>query len=75
MKTRPIDQLNQYFKQNAKTKHKIVGIQTWHLNLNPLAMSQLAFSKGGKITDMDLEYHVVDTPRCSQWLPAYTGKT
>jgi len=58
MKAQNIDQLNQDFKQNAKTKHKIVGIQTWHLNLNPLAMSQLAFSKGGKTTDMNLGHHV-----------------
>ena len=48
MKAHNIDQLNQDFKQNGKTKHKIVGIQTWHLNLNPLAMSQLTFSKGEK---------------------------
>ena len=32
------------WKQQAKVRHKIVGIQTWPVNLNPTAMSRPAFS-------------------------------
>ena len=36
------------WKDQAKTRHKIVGIRTWHLNLNPTAMSSMAYSKTGR---------------------------
>ena len=35
------------WKQRAKTEHKVVGIRTWHINLNPTAMSSMAFSERG----------------------------
>jgi L-rhamnonate dehydratase len=35
------------WKQRAKTAHKVVGIRTWHINLNPAAMSSMAFSERG----------------------------
>jgi L-rhamnonate dehydratase len=33
------------WKQRAKTQHKIAGIRTWHINLNPAAMPAMAFSE------------------------------
>ena len=35
------------WKDRAKTRHKIVGIWTWHINLNPTAMSSMPYSKAG----------------------------
>ena len=37
------------WKQRAKTAHKVVGIRTWHINLNPAAMSSMAFSERGGV--------------------------
>ena len=34
------------WKDRAKTRHKIVDIRTWHINLNPATMSSMAYSKG-----------------------------
>ena len=31
-------------KRNVRTRHKIVGIRTWHINLNPATMASMAFS-------------------------------
>ena len=58
MKFSIIDQLSQSFKQKAKKRHKIVGVRTWHLNLNPSAMSRLAFSQRSKTVVSDSEHHV-----------------
>ena len=49
MKLSIVDERSQSFKQQAKQRHKIVGLQTWHLNLNPSAMPTLAFSKGAVV--------------------------
>ena len=35
------------WKTRAKTRHTVVGIRTWHVNLNPRAMPTLGFAKGG----------------------------
>ena len=43
------------WKDRAKTRHKIVGIRTWHLNLNPTAMSSMAYSKAGRQIQMPPE--------------------
>lgn len=32
------------WKGRAKTRHKVAGIRTWHINLNPAAMSSMPFS-------------------------------
>lgn len=32
------------WKQRAKTRHKVTGIRTWHVNLNPASMPSLSFS-------------------------------
>ena len=34
------------WKRRAKTRHSVVGIRTWHVNLNPRAMPSLGFAKG-----------------------------
>ena len=34
------------WKARAKTRHTVVGIRTWHVNLNPRAMPSLGFAKG-----------------------------
>lgn len=34
------------WKTQAKTRHTITGIRTWHVNLNPRAMPGLGFAKG-----------------------------
>ena len=34
------------WKACAKTRHTVVGIRTWHVNLNPRAMPSLGFAKG-----------------------------
>ena len=34
------------WKTRAKTRHTVVGIRTWHVNLNPRAMPSLGFAKG-----------------------------
>ena len=34
------------WKERAKTRHTVVGVQTWHVNLNPRAMPSLGFAKG-----------------------------
>ena len=34
------------WKERAKTRHTVVGIRTWHVNLNPRAMPSLGFTKG-----------------------------
>ena len=33
------------WKQRAKIRHKVAGIRTWHINLNPAAMASMAFSE------------------------------
>ena len=38
--------LSTEWKANAKTRHVVSGIQTWHVNLNPRAMPTLGFAKG-----------------------------
>ena len=34
------------WKTRADTRHTVVGIRTWHVNLNPRAMPGLGFAKG-----------------------------
>ncbi len=34
------------WKTRVKTQHTVAGIRTWHVNLNPRAMSTLGFAKG-----------------------------
>ena len=34
------------WKEHANTRHTVVGIRTWHVNLNPRAMPSLGFTKG-----------------------------
>ncbi len=34
------------WRTRAKTRHTVVGIRTWHVNLNPRAMPTLGFAKG-----------------------------
>ncbi|SVC49438.1 uncharacterized protein METZ01_LOCUS302292, partial [marine metagenome] len=31
-------------KRKVPTRHKIIGIRTWHINLNPATMESMAFS-------------------------------
>ena len=38
--------LSAAWKARAKTQHTVVGIRTWHVNLNPRAMPGLGFAKG-----------------------------
>ena len=38
--------LTDAWKARAKTRHTVVGIRTWHVNLNPRAMPSLGFAKG-----------------------------
>ena len=33
--------LTEMWKERAKTRHTVVGIRTWHVNLNPRAMPSL----------------------------------
>ena len=58
MKPSIVDERSQSFKQQAKQRHKIVGLQTWHLNLNPSAMPTLAFSKGAVVPSQPKGHHV-----------------
>ena len=39
------------WKTRAKTRHTVVGIRTWHVNLNPRAMPGLGFTKGGTVAE------------------------
>ena len=43
------------WKDRAKIRHKIVGIRTWHINLNPAAMSSMAYSRAGRQVQMPPE--------------------
>ena len=43
------------WKDRAKTRHKIAGIRTWHLNLNPGTMPSMAYSKVGRQVQMPPE--------------------
>ena len=43
------------WKDRAKTRHKIVGIRTWHLNLNPGTISSMAYSKADRQIQMPPE--------------------
>ena len=43
------------WKDRAKIRHKIVGIRTWHINLNPAAMSSMAYSQAGRQVQMPPE--------------------
>ena len=45
------------WKERAKTRHTVVGIRTWHVNLNPRAMPSLGFAKGG---ECHTRIHTVD---------------
>jgi L-rhamnonate dehydratase len=58
MKPSIVDERSQSFKQQAKQRHKIVGLQTWHLNLNPSAMPTLAFSEGAAVPPQPKGHHV-----------------
>lgn len=40
------DTLTQTWKEQAKTRHTVIGVQTWHVNLNPRTMPSLGFAKG-----------------------------
>ena len=40
------NKLTATWKTRAKTRHTVVGIRTWHVNLNPRAMPSLGFAKG-----------------------------
>ena len=33
-------------EDDAKSQHTVIGIRTWHVNLNPRAMPSLGFAKG-----------------------------
>ncbi len=35
------------WKTHARTRHKVVGIRSWHVNLNPRAMPTMGFAKAG----------------------------
>ena len=43
------------WKDRAKIRHKIVGIRTWHINLNPGAMSSMAYSQADRQVQMPPE--------------------
>lgn len=37
--------LAEQWKQRAKTSHRIAGVRSWHVNLNPVTMSSMGFSR------------------------------
>ena len=54
------NKLTATWKERAKTRHTVVGIRTWHVNLNPRAMSGLGFAKGQQWQKPDTQTAHVD---------------
>ena len=36
---------SEQWKQRVKTRHRVAGVRTWHVNLNPVTMSNMGFSR------------------------------